>query len=225
MPWARSTSGSSAARAAGRCPATSSSDQRRCRAMLRDDFDVLAERFSDYTGPLKVSLAGPYTLLACVDLVRGEAMVSDAGARRELVQAHAAALGGPRPPAASARARRPAGRPARRAHARDGRRRRRQVGQRHPALRPRGRGGDRTRVPGAVRPRRPRRRLAARRPQLRAGAVADARRGRHRRGRGRRRSAGQHRRPRRARRRREATCGSASCPPGPGPRRCRSTRW
>jgi hypothetical protein len=73
--------------------ATSSSDQRRCRAMLRDDYDVLAERFSDYTGPLKVSLAGPYTLLACVDLVRGEAMVSDAGARRELVQAHAAALG------------------------------------------------------------------------------------------------------------------------------------
>ena len=72
--------------------ATSSSDQRRSRAMLRDDYDVLAERFSDYAGPLKVSLAGPYTLLACVDLVRGEAMVSDAGARRELVQAHAAAL-------------------------------------------------------------------------------------------------------------------------------------
>lgn len=67
-------------------------EQRRARSLLRDDLDVLAERMAGYAGPLKISLAGPYTLLASVELARGEAMVSDAGARRELVQAHASAL-------------------------------------------------------------------------------------------------------------------------------------
>ncbi len=67
-------------------------EQRRARAMLRDDLDVLAEVLEAYVGPLKVSLAGPYTLLASVDLARGEPMVVDPGARRDLVQAHLAAV-------------------------------------------------------------------------------------------------------------------------------------
>lgn len=75
-----------------RVAATPGRDQRRARSLLRDDLDVLAETLAGYEGPLKISLAGPYTLLASVDLARGEAMVSDAGARRELVQAHASAL-------------------------------------------------------------------------------------------------------------------------------------
>ncbi len=63
-------------------------EQRAAKRMLRDDLDVLAEVLDGYSGPLKVSLAGPYTLLAMVDLVRGEPMVVDPGARRDLVQAH-----------------------------------------------------------------------------------------------------------------------------------------
>ncbi len=73
--------------------ATYGQEQRRARAMLRDDLDVLAEVLDGYEGPVKVSLAGPYTLLATVDLFRGEPMVLDPGARRDLVQAHRAAAG------------------------------------------------------------------------------------------------------------------------------------
>jgi methionine synthase II (cobalamin-independent) len=75
-----------------RVAATYGQEQRRARALLRDDMDVLAEVLDGYEGPLKVSLAGPYTLLATVDLARGEPMVVDPGARRDLVQAHRAAV-------------------------------------------------------------------------------------------------------------------------------------
>ena len=75
-----------------RVAGTHGQEQRRAKAMLRDDLDVLAEMLDGYSGPLKVSLAGPYTLLAVVDLARGEPMVGDPGARRDLVQAHLAAV-------------------------------------------------------------------------------------------------------------------------------------
>ena len=75
-----------------RVSASSGQEQRRAKAMLRDDLDVLAEVLDGYEGPLKVSLTGPYTLLALVDLPRGEPMVIDPGARRDLVQAHLAAV-------------------------------------------------------------------------------------------------------------------------------------
>jgi methionine synthase II (cobalamin-independent) len=67
-------------------------EQREAKRMLRDDLDVLAEVLDGYSGPLKVSLTGPYTLLAYVDLARGEPMVVDPGARRDLVQAHLVAV-------------------------------------------------------------------------------------------------------------------------------------
>ena len=76
-----------------RVAGSQSSEQRRAAAVLRDDLDVLAEVLDGYEGPLKVSLTGPYTLLASVDLARGEPMVLDPGARRDLVQAHRAAAG------------------------------------------------------------------------------------------------------------------------------------
>lgn len=82
--------GASRWRAAG----VTGQEQRRARALLRDDLDVLAEALDGFEGPLKVSLAGPYTLLATVDLARGEPMVGDPGARRDLVQAHLAATEG-----------------------------------------------------------------------------------------------------------------------------------
>jgi methionine synthase II (cobalamin-independent) len=75
-----------------RVAATYGHEQRRAKALLRDDMDVLAEVLDGYAGPLKVSLAGPYTLLAIVDLARGEPMVVDPGARRDLVAAHRAAV-------------------------------------------------------------------------------------------------------------------------------------
>lgn len=67
-------------------------DQRRAAATLRDDLDILAEAADGYAGPLVVSLAGPWTLMATVDLARGGRMLGDHGARRDLVAAVAEAL-------------------------------------------------------------------------------------------------------------------------------------
>ncbi len=60
-------------------------DQRRAAALLRDDLDVLAEVGDGYSGRLKISLAGPWTLMASVDLARGGRMLGDHGARRDMV--------------------------------------------------------------------------------------------------------------------------------------------
>ncbi len=60
-------------------------DQRRAAALLRNDLDQLAEAAQGYTGPLVVSLAGPWTLMSCVDLRRGGRILGDPGARRDLV--------------------------------------------------------------------------------------------------------------------------------------------
>ncbi|MDO5287029.1 MAG: methionine synthase [Actinomycetia bacterium] len=62
-------------------------DQRRAAALLRADLDQLAEAAAGYTGRLVVSLAGPWTLMSCVDLPRGGKVLGDPGARRDLVVA------------------------------------------------------------------------------------------------------------------------------------------
>lgn len=61
-------------------------DAHRTRAMLRRDLDDLAEVFDGYTGRLKVQVAGPWTLAAHVRLARGERVVGDLGAARDLAQ-------------------------------------------------------------------------------------------------------------------------------------------
>jgi len=60
-------------------------DAARTAALIRQDLDELAEAYDGYTGPLKVQVAGPWTLAASVELNRGERSVSDPGATRDLL--------------------------------------------------------------------------------------------------------------------------------------------
>ncbi|MFC7491667.1 MULTISPECIES: methionine synthase [unclassified Knoellia] len=60
-------------------------DSARARAFLRQDLDELAEAYDGYAGPLKIQVAGPWTLGASIELNRGERSVTDEGARRDLV--------------------------------------------------------------------------------------------------------------------------------------------
>lgn len=60
-------------------------DMARAAAYWREDLDRLAETLDGWVGPLKVQLAGPWTLSATVWLPRGERAVTDTGARRDLV--------------------------------------------------------------------------------------------------------------------------------------------
>lgn len=60
-------------------------DARRTAGLLREDLDELAEAFEGYGGPLKVQVAGPWTLATAVSLPRGERALADPGACRDLV--------------------------------------------------------------------------------------------------------------------------------------------
>lgn len=60
-------------------------DAARVAAYWREDLDEFAEAFDGYVGPLKVQVAGPWTLAASIWLPRGDRVVVDAGARRDLV--------------------------------------------------------------------------------------------------------------------------------------------
>jgi methionine synthase II (cobalamin-independent) len=62
-------------------------DHRRARSLLAQDLDQLEEQARDFHGVLKVQLAGPWTLAATVEKPRGDKVLSDHGARRELSQA------------------------------------------------------------------------------------------------------------------------------------------
>ncbi|GAA1508816.1 methionine synthase [Nocardioides humi] len=67
-------------------------DQRRARSLLAQDLDALEERAAGHTGPVKVQVAGPWTLAATVERPRGDKLLADHGARRELAQALAVAV-------------------------------------------------------------------------------------------------------------------------------------
>lgn len=62
-------------------------DQRRARAALRDDLDVLEENAQGLSGPLKVAVAGPWTLASATLLPLGGRVLGDRVARRDLAQA------------------------------------------------------------------------------------------------------------------------------------------
>ncbi|GAA1558165.1 methionine synthase [Kribbella hippodromi] len=72
--------------------ARASLDQRRARALLKEDLDVLEEYCAGYEGPLKVQVTGPWTLAATVERPRGDKVLADHGARRDLAQALAAGV-------------------------------------------------------------------------------------------------------------------------------------
>ena len=74
-------------------------DQRRAESFLREDLGALAIAAHGHTGPLTVQLQGPWTLAATLWSARGDRVLADPGARRELagalaegIRAHVAAL-------------------------------------------------------------------------------------------------------------------------------------
>jgi len=67
-------------------------DHRRARSLLAQDLDTLEELTQGYSGELKIQVAGPWTLAATVEKPRGDKVLADYGARRELAQALAEGL-------------------------------------------------------------------------------------------------------------------------------------
>jgi methionine synthase II (cobalamin-independent) len=62
-------------------------DHRRARSLLAQDLDTVEEHAQGYVGAFKTQVAGPWTLAATVEKPRGDKVLSDHGARRELAQA------------------------------------------------------------------------------------------------------------------------------------------
>jgi len=62
-------------------------DHRRARSLLAQDLDALEEHAREHAGELKVQVAGPWTLVATVERPRGDRVLADHGARREIAQA------------------------------------------------------------------------------------------------------------------------------------------
>jgi methionine synthase II (cobalamin-independent) len=67
-----------------RFAAHAGTDERRARAALTRDLDVLEEHTQGYTGPLKIACAGPLTLAGSVELHYGDKALADAGAVRDI---------------------------------------------------------------------------------------------------------------------------------------------
>ena len=67
-------------------------DLRRARSLLAHDLDQLEEQAQGLSGTCKVQVAGPWTLASAVEKPRGDKVLSDHGARRELAQALAEGL-------------------------------------------------------------------------------------------------------------------------------------
>jgi methionine synthase II (cobalamin-independent) len=67
-------------------------DHRRARSLLAQDLDVLEEHAQGWSGTVKVQVVGPWTLAATVERPRGDLVLGDHGARRELAQALAEGL-------------------------------------------------------------------------------------------------------------------------------------
>lgn len=68
-------------------------DQRRARATWRDDLDRLEESAPGYTGRFKVAVTGPWTLAAATGVPHVGRVLADVGARRDLAQSVAGAVG------------------------------------------------------------------------------------------------------------------------------------
>ena len=71
----------------------SGADHRRALSLLRRDLDDLEEHTQGYDGIVKFAVAGPWTMAALVERPRGDKVLADHGARRELAQSLAAGVG------------------------------------------------------------------------------------------------------------------------------------
>ena len=69
-------------------------DHRRARSLLAQDLDAVEEQAQGYEGRFKLQVAGPWTLAATVERPRGDRLLADHGARRELAEALAEGLRG-----------------------------------------------------------------------------------------------------------------------------------
>nr|WP_051723081.1 methionine synthase [Streptomyces albus] len=69
-------------------------DTRRARSWMGEDLDALEEFTQGFEGPLKVQAVGPWTLATGLELRGGEAVLSDAGACRDLAASLAEGLRG-----------------------------------------------------------------------------------------------------------------------------------
>lgn len=62
-------------------------DHRRARSLLAQDLDQVEEQSQGFAGSFKTQVIGPWTLAATVEMPRGELVLADHGARRDLAQA------------------------------------------------------------------------------------------------------------------------------------------
>ena len=69
-------------------------DQRRARSLLAQDLDQVEEQAQGWAGSFKLQVTGPWTLAATVEKPRGDKLLSDHGARRDLAQALAEGVRG-----------------------------------------------------------------------------------------------------------------------------------
>jgi methionine synthase II (cobalamin-independent) len=69
-------------------------DVRRARSFLSEDLDAMEEIGANFAGPVKVQVAGPWTLAAGVETRSGHRALVDAGARRDLADSLAEGLRG-----------------------------------------------------------------------------------------------------------------------------------
>jgi methionine synthase II (cobalamin-independent) len=67
-------------------------DVGRARSLLRGDLDAVEIAAHGYSGPLKIQVTGPLTLAAAIDRPRGDRVLADHGARRDLAQSLAEGL-------------------------------------------------------------------------------------------------------------------------------------
>jgi methionine synthase II (cobalamin-independent) len=67
-------------------------DHRRARSLLAQDLDTVEEHTQGWSGPFKIQVTGPWTLAATVERPRGDRVLADRGARRELAEALAEGL-------------------------------------------------------------------------------------------------------------------------------------
>lgn len=67
-------------------------DSRQAKATLRSDLDQLEEVAQGYAGWFKIGTTGPWTLAASVERPRGDRVLADSGARRDLAQSLAEGL-------------------------------------------------------------------------------------------------------------------------------------
>jgi len=75
-----------------RFAAHAGADERRARAALTRDLDVLEEHAHGFAGPLKIQCAGPWCIASSVELRYGDKALADAGAVRDIAAALAEGL-------------------------------------------------------------------------------------------------------------------------------------